>query len=784
MRAREAGFTLLELVVAVGITVILLAAGGYCVLSMRPAALRGALDDFDANLATAKAIAASSGNGATLVFAPQAHGALGFTLRVYSGRPNTANAVIATNAMIASSPAAVSEAHFGKPPFAIFLNSAGYPTGSANYPTLDAQENPTFGAIAQQPPCPSGGIELTFTSPQGVTATRTLPCDEPVPIVAGTDPTPTPNAPHISPTYLLAHYTTDSGPLKFKAAEYGYYHWYASTQNGAACLTQSSDTGAAPATFASPWPYEQPSPASQGGIAPAPPEFAPYTWPLGDPNDPPAWFQLSPVLHNGGMCSVTVADDFNQSGTVTVQVMGDLTPSVTALSLTAGNPASAVGFSKTFDTQQLLLSAGGPCGGIVTAQPETGFTPTGAPSTTRATASVAIAPLAQGACTLIVQDQYGEQVQVAINVASARQPFATWPASLVVGVNGAAVAQSTTGILQIADRERSFALALGPVINALLGGGVARAASYTGPCYAQAFQSGTGGAPDTSLPPSVAQALNLNVASDGCILSYNGGSSTSGVIAAYEPIGTSQTGNFSAQPIGCGAIVSSGAWTPNLGRNDASASLPAVGATPGSCVVDVSDGTSAQVPVPDAGAVAVTVTCAAGDHYVNGACYYLVAAVGFCETKNTLGVIAYNCSPPIPTSCETGSGGCADYPYEVLDFYAVPSSALGSADGGTQAQIQGALCTLVDQEIAGGPAWGTEWAINYQYTVSDGPSEYAGADWNDSVGNSLGLSIANETEVAGYSSGLMNSGYIFNPAACVTTPGTSGRPSPTPPNPR
>ncbi|HTV92530.1 MAG TPA: hypothetical protein VMG98_07420 [Verrucomicrobiae bacterium] len=775
MRAREAGFTLLELVVAVGITVVILAAGGYWMLSMRPGALRGALDDFDANLATAKAIAASSGNGATLVFTPQPNGIAGFSLRVYSGRPNAADAVSATNTMIASSAASVNEAHFGNPPFAIFLNSAGYPTGSANYPTLDAQENPTFGLIAQQPPCPTDGIELTFTSPQGVTGTRTLPCNEPVPIAQGTDPTPTPNVPDISPTYLLAHDTSDSGPLKFKAAEYGYYHWYASAQNGAACQTQASDTGAAPATFASPWPYAQPSPASQGDAAPVPPEFAPYTWPVGDPNDPPAWFQLSPVLHNGGMCTVTVSDDYSQSGTVTVQVMGDLTPSLTSLSLTAENPASAVGFSKTFDTEKLVLSAGGPCAGIVSAQPQAGFTPTGAPSSAKATASVAITPLAQGSCTLIVQDQYGEQIQIAINVASARQPFATWPASLVIGVNGTAIAQSTTGVVQIADRDRS----LGPVINALLGGGIARAASYTGPCYAQAFQSGTSGAPDASLPPSVAQALNLNVASDGCILSYDGGSSGTGVIAAYEPPGTSQTGNFAVNRC---INIAFGSWDPPSAAGS-QASIPAIGATPGACIVNVSDGTSTQAPAADAGSVGVTVECASGDQFVNGACYYLVAAIGFCELTNTLGQIEYLCSPPIPTACETGSDGCADYPYEVLDFYAVPSSALGSADGGTQAQIQAALCTLVLQQIAGGPSWGTEWAINYQYTVSDDPSEYAGADWNDTVENSLSLSIANETEVAGYSSSTgMNSAYIFTPAACGVTP-ASGRPSPTPPNP-
>ena len=553
MRAREAGFTLLEMVVAVGIAVILLAAGGYWMLSMRPAALRGALDDFDSNLAAAKALAASSGNGATLVFAPQTGGAPGFTLRVYSGRPTASGAVTTTNTMAAISATSVSEAHFGKPPFAIFLNSAGYPTGSANYPSLDAQENPTFNVIAQQPPCPSGGIVLTFMNPQGVSATRTLPCNTDVAFAAGADPTPTPNPPHVSPTYLLAHYTTDSGPLKFKAAEYGYYHWYASTANGAPCQTQSSDTGAAPATFASPWPYAQPSPSSQGGAAPAPPEFAPYTWPVGDPNDPPAWFQLAPVLHNGGMCTVTVADDYNQTGGVTVQVMGDLTPSTTSLTLTVGKGGGAVNFSKTFDTEQLLLSAGGHCLGIVTAQPQNGSTPNGPPSHAPATASVAVTPVAQGSCAMIVQDQYGEQVQIGINVvAPPRQNFSTWPASLVLGAGGTPVASSTNGIIQISDRKASFTVAIGPVLNALLAGGVARAQTmpYTGPCYAQAFLSGASGLIDASLPGNVAGALGVSVTTDGCILNADGsGPYVAGMRQRAERWSrTSQPGKWEALP--------------------------------------------------------------------------------------------------------------------------------------------------------------------------------------------------------------------------------------------
>ncbi|MGB6061180.1 MAG: type II secretion system protein, partial [Candidatus Aquilonibacter sp.] len=569
MRAREAGFTLLEMVVAIGIAVILLAAGGFWMLSMRPAALRGALDDFDSNLAAAKALAASSGNGATLVFAPQTGGALGFTLRVYSGRPNASNAVTATNTMAAISATSVTETHFGAPPFAIFLNSAGYPTGTGNYPSFDAQGNPTFNVIAQQPPCPSGGIVLTFTSPQGVTVTRTLPCNTDVAFAAGADPTPTPNPPHISPTYLLAHYTTDSGPLKFEAAEYGYYHWYASTQNGAACQMGNSDTGAAPATFASPWPYAQPSPSSQGVAAPAAPEFAPYTWPVGDPNDPPAWFQLSPVLHNGGMCTVTVADEYNQSGTVQVQVMGDLTPSTRSLSLTVGKGNGSVNFAKTFDSEQLLLSAGGPCRGVVTATTSSGSFP-GLPSSTPATAAVTVTPVAQGSCTMIVQDQYGEQVQIGINVAAPPQNFSTWPAALVVGAGGAAVGITSTGALTDG--------------NALAG------SVYTGPCYAQAF--GTSESVDTTLPSSIANALGVTVTTDGCILNANGsapygGSTPAGVMIAYEPAGSGQTGSFGTT--GC-SLLSTGVWTPS--DNGADTSLPATGSSAGQCTVDFSDGHS------------------------------------------------------------------------------------------------------------------------------------------------------------------------------------------------
>ncbi len=769
MRAHEAGFTLLETVVTVGIAVILLTAGGYWMLSMRPGALRGALDDFDANLAAAKALAASSGNGATLVFAPHPSNGSGFTLTVFSGRPNAANAVTATNTMIASSPTGVSEAHFGNPPFAIFLNSAGYPTGSANYPTLDAQENPTFNVIAQQPPCPSGGIELTFTNPQGVTATRTLPCNEPVPIAAGTDPTPTPNAPHISPTYLLAHDTTDSGPLKFKAAEYGYYHWYASTHNGASCQTQSSDTGAAPAVFASPWPYAQPSPAGQSGAAPAPPALAPYTWPVGDPNDPPAWFQLSPVLHNGGMCTVTVEDDYNQSGTVTVQVMGDLTPSTTSLTVTVGQAAQTIQLSKTFDSQQLLLSAGGPCLGIVTVTTASGSFPS-SPSTTPATGTVAVTPIVQGTCNLIVQDQYGEQVTIGVTV---QQSIASWPQQLVLGVNGGSVGNTSGTVLSDAFIP---AIAFGPVINALLGGAAAQAAGET-PCYAlgvtTAYTLGdnTGQYVDNSLPMSVSGALGIYVDSNGCEVDANDNpiAATSAGMIAYNPNNQKET--YAYKQTGC--PIGLNGWDP-VNASGIEALLEAEGQSEGQCLVTLGDGATTAAE-PDAGLVAVSVTNCTGSGYetIDGTCYFLFGATGYCELESTGNVVtAYLCSPPINAACETSSLGC--YPYQILQFYYVPQSEMSTAF------LANGTCPTV---YANESEW-TQYGINYGNTVSDTPiggdgynSGAGGPEPNVSILNALGLSVADETEAAAASTIPVYTSSGGTPAPCPSPT----RPPPTPP---
>ncbi len=622
------------MVVAVAIAIILIV-GSVWLFAAHPGALRAAVDGFDANYADARALAAKTGNGATIVFAPRkdasGNAIPGFTMRVYSGRPNGVSAVTQTNAAAVISDASISETTFGSPPFALFLSSAGKPSGKASYPAFNAQGAPQFAVIAQQPPCPNvAGITLTFRANNGATETRNLGCDGAMPSgTAAPQPTLTPEALRVDTPLMIAHWTSDTGPLHFKVGEFGYRYWFASS-TGAGCDTSSSDLGEAAANFATPYPYELGTSADMSA-APAPPN-APYTWAVqtaGHPPDqPPGSFALVPFAGNGGVCTVRIVDSYNQEVDTHIQVMGDLSPRVRSLSMKVGDPAVALAFGKTFDTDVLALQFGGPCGGIVSAT-QTAHAQASSVSTQATTATATIAALAAGSCDLQIGDQYGEPVAIVHVNVKANQPFATWPAYLEVATPGA-VLGTTTGVLADAN-GRSFVAKVGPVLNALLGGATAQAAGYTGWCYAHAFAA-DGVTPDTSLMTGAhaltqaqLNALNVSVTTDGCILDaagdapYQDAGGNHGAMVMWEP-GASAS-NFAYQNSGCANYIEAN-WSPvNPAQHVVADLLPGEGRVAGSCNVSFSDSTSTQTPAPDAGLVAVNViaTCASGATLAMGA---------------------------------------------------------------------------------------------------------------------------------------------------------------------
>jgi hypothetical protein len=248
---------------------VLLAAGGAWLLAMHPGALMHTTGDYDAALASARGLAMTSGNGATLVFAPRNGGVPGFALRAYSGRPASAGAVRATTVMPVESDATVREATLGVPPFAIFIGASGHASGKPSYPSIDARGNATFSIVANEPACPPGGFVFTFTGPQGAVAKRALPCTPDASSAPGgpglPNPSPTPNVPLMTPASLVYHWPADAEQT-FVATEWGYTHWFAST-SGLAC-------GASVASYPDilPQPYSAPYTKAEGRASPAPPQ--------------------------------------------------------------------------------------------------------------------------------------------------------------------------------------------------------------------------------------------------------------------------------------------------------------------------------------------------------------------------------------------------------------------------------------------------------------------------------------------------------------------------------
>lgn len=180
---RQRGMTLLEVVVAAAIFVV--AAAAFLTLTQggRVYSGRSSLSQFDAALAYGQALAATSGNGATLVFSAPTQVGAAFDLTVYSGRPTGASALRQGSLPMLHLPGSIFEAGLGGVPFTIFLNSAGHASGSRGAVSPGS-------VIARDPGCPAGerAIALTFSDSHG-SRMRTIPCNTAlagVPLAIGT----------------------------------------------------------------------------------------------------------------------------------------------------------------------------------------------------------------------------------------------------------------------------------------------------------------------------------------------------------------------------------------------------------------------------------------------------------------------------------------------------------------------------------------------------------------------------------------------------------------------
>jgi len=160
---RQRGYTLLEIVVTVGIVAMLVVAGGAFAQSMHPYAMPAAVQRLGSLLAMARSVAASSGNGATLTLTRSGTQTL---ITLYAGRPDggTFGPVVTTDTLDAE----VTSAAVAGDTFALFVDSGG--TGTAAVWTA-AQ-----GTLATEPACP-GALDLTVAI-NGGHQTHALSCSD------------------------------------------------------------------------------------------------------------------------------------------------------------------------------------------------------------------------------------------------------------------------------------------------------------------------------------------------------------------------------------------------------------------------------------------------------------------------------------------------------------------------------------------------------------------------------------------------------------------------------
>jgi prepilin-type N-terminal cleavage/methylation domain-containing protein len=161
------GFTLVEVLIAVGV-IALVAAGAVTVsASARSMAVSSAANRFDSLLDAARTIARESSNGVTIAFTPDAHGD-GVIARLYQNRPGT-EPLVASNAPALEARVSITETEaLGAPPFALVIHATGAVAGITG--------NVLVGTAGPETPCPGSGRYRFVLAYGGAHAERVVSC--------------------------------------------------------------------------------------------------------------------------------------------------------------------------------------------------------------------------------------------------------------------------------------------------------------------------------------------------------------------------------------------------------------------------------------------------------------------------------------------------------------------------------------------------------------------------------------------------------------------------------
>lgn len=312
-------------------------------------------------------------------------------------------------------------------------------------------------------------------------------------------------------------------------------------------------------------------------------------------------------------------------------------------------------------------------------------------------------------------------------------PAASWPEVLTLGVSGASVG-TTSGASPVA-LTNDPAVAFAPVLNALLGGGVARAAAAAQPCFALAKT--TSGSVDTSLPASISSAIGVYVDSNGCEVDANddplpaappNGGGLSATMVAYNTQGVSETYSIQSANSTCSSsgIAATFPWYP-ANASGVGVSLEAQGSKAGSCSVVLTNGQTTQTPAPDAGLITVDVV-------VNIPC--TLDAYGYCSVPGTavaggIKIVSPGCEVPNGTVVGTGSGTAPNgYTYDGIVIGQAPYTVYKSGVGPVGTYYRDSMMYNVTCTTGGGysgvlSGWSTENAEDRSNVPISGASDPA-----------------------------------------------------------